>query len=360
ALAALLGPLPDPEVQDLWDADRDEALFARITGDPAPREVLTHAPQQQRRPGGRSDGVRPQATARTARYGSRILAVLATCAVLVVGLWWGQDHQVASAAGPTMLSYAEASPDDVLAGDAPSASDALTALAAAAAARTDPPRAGDVQYIEHFGWWLEESTTTSDVYPTHLRMWLAPDGTTTTHSVRDLAIEDLSSLEGKIPDGTTQHDELTEVLPQVVADPNLPAHLPRDPAALRQAVVAEYGASNCTGTERLAACLVSYAASLHTQYVVPADLDAALWQMLAEEPGVRLLGGVTDRAGRAGVAIGYRQREIGLTFVNVLIISPANGSVLGSEDVTYEPEKPGELMALDLLLTSEWTTQTGP
>lgn len=83
------------------------------------------------------------------------------------------------------------------------------------------------------------------------------------------------------------------------------------------------------GGQSIAKRLFDTISMLQHQIVSP-RLDATMWRVLATESDVRYLGKVTDRAGRAGVAVAFTkapgERE-------VLIISPTTGQLLGWEDI---------------------------
>jgi hypothetical protein len=60
-------------------------------------------------------------------------------------------------------------------------------------------------------------------------------------------------------------------------------------------------------------------------------VESALMGVLADAPGVRSLGAVTDRAGRAGTAIATDSSFTGLPIRYVLVFDPHTGSLLASE-----------------------------
>ena len=72
----------------------------------------------------------------------------------------------------------------------------------------------------------------------------------------------------------------------------------------------------------------------------PAALRAGLYRALALVPGIELVGRVTDRAGRAGVAIAYT--EIGIR--RELIFDPETSELLAEREVLVDP-RPAELDA---------------
>ncbi len=93
---------------------------------------------------------------------------------------------------------------------------------------------------------------------------------------------------------------------------------------------------NCTSDPAFQAwCLDLQTSGLHTVFFVPGDLTATLWRVLAEEPSVAHLGTVTDRLGRDAVAIAFPPfPEVGYSRVQVLLIDPDSGALIGEEEIT--------------------------
>lgn len=77
------------------------------------------------------------------------------------------------------------------------------------------------------------------------------------------------------------------------------------------------------------------AAGLLAESPAPPGLRRALWQVIAELPGVRSLGTRTDATGRAGIAIALGRPTTGTV---EYIIDPARGTILQS---TVVPERAG-------------------
>jgi hypothetical protein len=119
--------------------------------------------------------------------------------------------------------------------------------------------------------------------------------------------------------------------------------------------------------ETVAGWLASAPASL--------KLQASLYQVIAGLPGMHYEGNATDRAGRHGIAISMLQpRPHGSDpsagrFKTRLIIDPASGQLLASEQVVAEPGRSrgdaptypaGTIVSAQAFLARHWTDGPGP
>jgi hypothetical protein len=77
-------------------------------------------------------------------------------------------------------------------------------------------------------------------------------------------------------------------------------------------------------------------AQIATYNVLSPQQQAALLRLLATKPGITIDGPVTDRAGRAGVAVSTGGQYAALPARHVLIIDPATGRILGAEETVLE------------------------
>lgn len=266
-------------------------------------------------------------------------AAMVTGIVVAVNL---TNPDVALAAPPG-LSYRLAQPLDVADGTAPPAREALLEVAESAGRMDDPRAEGSVQFIHSFGWYLAIESSLDDgvqsdrasILPIEERRWTAKDG---SHHAVQMPGTPLNT------DGSVATDPV-ETVPGPIstwaepagafADPTLAA-IPRDPEGARHALLD--GLEVCFSDEFRAICLVDAVNRLFVQHVVPPDLAAVLWQVLAAEEEVRLLGEATDRLGRPSMAIGALTGEVGHQSVLVLLVDPETGMGLGNEIVTIEAE----------------------
>ena len=100
---------------------------------------------------------------------------------------------------------------------------------------------------------------------------------------------------------------------------------PADPSRLRDLLKVEYGPG--AASKELS--------TLYGQYVLPRATRAAVLRVLADLPGFRWRGQVTDRAGRAGVAVTVDDREHDAQ--SLLIFDPGTGELLAHERLTLSP-----------------------
>jgi hypothetical protein len=90
---------------------------------------------------------------------------------------------------------------------------------------------------------------------------------------------------------------------------------------------------------------------------VPPKVRAGVMRALAQRPGIRQLGAVTDVLGRRGIAIGTN----GPVYREELIFNEKTGAYLGEEEVLLTPnavypgQKPGFVIGYDLMRSSGWT-----
>lgn len=112
----------------------------------------------------------------------------------------------------------------------------------------------------------------------------------------------------------------SEVLPPAIIRP-----LPSDRAGLSDLLRVGHGA----GWASLETTRV------YERYVVPRGTRAEILRVLADVPGFVWRGEVTDRAGRAGLAITFDDRASGQQ--HLLVFNPTTGELAAHEVLTLEP-----------------------
>ncbi len=324
---------------------RDEAILARILSS---------------EPGAASSGGGLPRARRTVTVRRVVLAAVTVIALVVGGLSWQAWRAVpADALTPAVLPFSDGSVADALAAQGQPAREALLRLAEAAGSQPSASGAGD-QVVSSYGWYLNASVDADGVATTVLAPMfsttvLRPDGSFSNREIRAPALD----VHGRVvdgeypPGGQTSGDDL----PAGTFDPAYVANLPRDPAALRQALlgpVTGLDASVETGV------LVQLVTGLYAQYVVPPDLAAAVWTMLADEPGLISLGTSQDRLGRDGVAVAVRDGQPEAPALTVLVISEEDGRLLGWEHMVdalpdLGIEEPA-VTAFQAFLSAEWAS----
>lgn len=216
----------------------------------------------------------------------------------------------------------------------------------AAAAEEQPPLArGRYHYLKAASWYLHTTVYNEDhaesvIVPSITERWLADDGSGKEVTASGEPVEagppgaeaDRRAI-GDLPDG---EGEVIEYAPD--ERPITPlASWPRDPAALREKLLAEHG--DVDDRPEHVQLFVELQSLLNDQSVPP-DLLATFYRALAQDPEMRSYGQVTDRAGRKGVAIGFDSDYSGLPGRDLLIVDPETGTPLGGEEIlTTDPGK---------------------
>lgn len=116
------------------------------------------------------------------------------------------------------------------------------------------------------------------------------------------------------------------------------------PSQLRELLKVQYGAGAAS----------KEISTVYARYVVPLSTRAEILRVLAEVPGLRWRGVVTDRAGRAGVAVTFDDREHDQQ--SLLIFDPVTGELLAHELLTLAPVR---ISAYQLILDTTWTDRIG-
>ncbi len=372
--AGMLPPIPAALTSDVTGR---EALLSRIlaeahAGDQADRAVDQPDGAQPATPPAQPAAVTPIESARASRRrrlsrtGRRVLTLAAAGAAVLVAVLGTQlsSGPQAVAGSPAALVFSGADALDVAAGTAPRATATLAVLAEAALSAPAPEVGGDVQRVATYAWLHVQDGDTGEIstVPTQSMWWLSADGAIQSTQVRTGAI----TPDGQI-DPTAAPVQAagtsTDTFPAGSLVPATLAGLPRDTAGLTTELLALTGAQTCTADDAAqAACLVVAVQQLFSQYVVPGDLAAAMWSVLAEQPAVSDLGSTTDRFGRPGLAVAVAPALGTPEAVTVLIISPADGQLLGVETIAVtDPQGPvaQSVTGFTAWNTSSWVAGLG-
>lgn len=282
--------------------------------------------------------------ARPRQYRFPVLARIAVASVVVAaivlaGIAFQAGRATPASATPPLLSYSVASVDDVIAGSAPSASDSLRMIADAS--RSIAPVAGHgSQRISSYAWYLttsvdEDGHATIELAPTFQTTTIGPDGSFENTELRAPAL----AIDGTVidPDHYPTGGAISmDSLPAGTSDPSYPTSLPREPEALRLALIAAQGGTELCGasSQAEAACFYNAAVDLFTRYVVPSDLASALWRTLGANDAFVDMGVTTDRLGREGHAVSVPPNPDAADQVQILIIDPLTSQLLSWEQVS--------------------------
>jgi hypothetical protein len=213
--------------------------------------------------------------------------------------------------------------------------------AAAVANEQPPPRLlqpGQFAYTKSVDAYLStiEETNGASAYSVlvpHVReIWLGPDGTgwlrETNGEPTFLSARDRERwiAAGRPSVGGDPTDLLLEN-DHAPGTPMVPLTLPSDPDALYQHLERK-AAGHGSGLHEEMFTLVGDA--LRETSATPAQ-RAALYEVAARIPGVELVGPVSDRAGRAGIAVAMRDEANRIR--HTLIFDPETSALLGEEEI---------------------------
>ncbi len=287
-----------------------------------------------------ANSLRDELTQRRSRRRRLVLIAssVAAAGVLVTGVIQPWGSTPVQAATPAVLDYQFAAADTISIAPGKSPANALQRLSDAAQNLRTPSKTIGTQYVLTDNWYANSDTETerAALIPQITETWLTPDGSRRLVERRGQPIA--PDGRGLAADGPWNEQPATadEAEPAGFFDADLAASLPTDPDALRNELME---LADCLetdpGTSR-SFCLYRQILMLHEIYVVSPQLDAAIWEMLRDEQGFRLLGKVKDRAGRVGVGISIID-DASPEFRQVLIADPKTGRLLGSEQILIAP-----------------------
>lgn len=337
------------EAAVLVSTERDEEILARVLTS-ASASPAVHGPRR---------GLARPSVMRVA------IAAVAVVAVVVGAVGWQAWRATpADAHTPAELRFSDSDAAAVLADKGAPAHDEMLRLAAIAGAVPTEPGHGD-QVVSSYGWYLDASvdengTATTVLAPMYSTTVLRPDGSFSNREIRAPALD----VHGRVvngeypPGGQTSGDDL----PAGTFDANQVANLPRDPVALRQTLLTvSTGGATDLDERTQAGVLVQAVTALYGQYVVPPDLAAALWTMMADEPRLVTLGKTTDRLGRDGVAVAVSDGQPDLPATTILVISPDDGHLLEWDHMVKSMPQLGidqpAVTAFQAFLSSTWVAE---
>ncbi|MEU0075539.1 CU044_5270 family protein [Streptomyces sp. NPDC006332] len=157
---------------------------------------------------------------------------------------------------------------------------------------------------------------------------------------------------------TDADDKIYALGPQNVTYQDL-RELPSDSGELRRELERRYGQDSGAETKDRTAYVLRLAADLITMPVKPA-VRAAAYRVMAEQPGVRGLGHVTDPLGREGVGVafpGTQATPLG-SVEQRLVVDPSTGEMLCEQLVLVEPSARARQAGLDAGTTVNYTATT--
>ncbi|GAA3525125.1 hypothetical protein GCM10022234_22600 [Aeromicrobium panaciterrae] len=314
-----------------------------------------------------SEAADPVPIHRRRRTRLALLAVGAVAAttVLVLGIVPLWPDSTAEASTPPVLGFEFAAAADIATAPGMSASDELTRLSRVAATSPPPTGTGTAQKVVTDTWSASIEATRDSVstvlIPRIVETYLRADGSfrTVERTGKPLSPDGRGlPKQGKWDDDPKSADE---TLPAGTSDPNFAAKLPLDTDGLAIGILKGSGCRAENVDTVRTNCLFRQVNALYSQYVVTPKLTSAIWAMMAEQPGIRLLGAVDDRAGRSGIGFSLIPEDEPQTRF-VLIVSPTTGQLLGSENILIKPDpnsdvKPPAITSFTAFLDSSYTTE---
>ncbi len=361
----------------MTDVDRIRVLLAGT--DPVPQHLLQGAdllPEGRRALQAILDshrdptivvpGIAARQHLRTRRRLS-VVAVAAAASVLlaltaVVQPWGPTADAVADT--PPLLRYDLTAVSGFADAVGDEAAPLLGTLASAALTRTDPPQTGDIQYVRSVGWTfrlaVDPEGSSASLRPNAIDTWTRPDRSIS----RVTSTGEPLALDGRV--------EISQDAPTVVGQPQRETFRPNalqraTPESLRGLTGQDLLDELATGTVCLdgpvtAACLLDGVSLLHQDAIIPGSVDAAVWAALADAPDLVSLGRVTDRLGRAAVAVTVAA-DVPVPVRHVLLIDPATGALTGSEDIVLSDDPafgvtPPAVIGFQAIVSAAWTDVT--
>ncbi|MGI5525072.1 CU044_5270 family protein [Micromonospora sp. CA-259024] len=234
--------------------------------------------------------------------------------------------------------------------DAPPAGPQLRALAGKLADAKYDNRAGRYMY-HHTKLWGDPVMTSADgrfhvAFADETKVWQAADGTGNRITVQ---------LEPQYPDQESR-DYWQRNLgkgPAVAGTP-APATVPLPPRELTPPQADRVQLRELLKTAYGAGAVSKEVSTVYGRYVVPRQTRAEILRVLADVPGFRWRGQVTDRAGRKGVAVTFDDREHDAQ--SLLIFDPLTGELLAHERLTLAPVR---ISSYKVILDTAWTDRLG-
>ena len=286
-------------------------------------------------------------------------AAAVVAGVLIAVQPWGTP--VAQASTPPLLDYEFAEAARIA--DAPGVdpADTLEQLALAAERTRSGTRTSAVQHVVSEGWSIDKDfdpDPDSTITATRTENWLRPDGSfrTRAHLSEPLNADGRGVPRGgRLDRGTEFFDEANE--PTGTLDPELFAGMPNTVDGVRNGLLDDIECLDRERGQERSWCLTDQLRNLPRKYVIPPDVMASIWRMLAEEEGIRSLGTVKDRTGREAVALSFIW-DGAPEYRAIILADPETGQIVGSERILIKPSssspvKPPAIEEFFAIVTSE-------
>ncbi|MEU5788428.1 CU044_5270 family protein [Micromonospora purpureochromogenes] len=293
----------------------------------------------------------PVAHRRPARPTRRLVLTAGTLAVTIGAAAIAQTIGSSSPDTSEIASPPRADPGVVLVPVAygSAASDAGSQLRALAARLVDAEydnRTGRYMY-HHTKTWGDPVMTSADgryhvAFADETKVWQAADGTGEQVTIQ---------LEPQYPDQESRDYWQRNLKPKAAASAaSGPARVPLPPLDLAPLPSERTRLTELLKVRFGAGAVSKEVSTVYGRYVVPRRTRAEILRVLADVPGFRWRGQVTDRAGRKGVAITFDDRAHNQQ--SLLIFDPNTGELLAHELLTLSSVR---ISAYQVILGAAWT-----
>jgi len=265
-------------------------------------------------------------------------AAALVASILIVVQPWQSD--VARASTPPILDFEFADARRI--SDAPGVDPTATLDELARAAQRQPPTPTGlrVQHVVLEGWSINQELdpeSNSTITPTRTENWLYPDGRFRTRAQLG---EPLKADGRGVPYGG-HVDRATKFFgkqnePAGSRDADYFANMPNTVEGVRDAMLDNIKCLERKRGQERTFCLTDVLHNSAQTYVIPPQVMANIWRMLAQEEGIRSLGNVTDRTGHKAVALSFIWSGAP-EYRLVLLADPQTGQLVGHERILIKP-----------------------
>ncbi|MEV0722016.1 CU044_5270 family protein [Micromonospora purpureochromogenes] len=293
----------------------------------------------------------PVAHRRQARPTRRLVLTAGTLAVVVGAAAIAQTFRTSSPDTSEIASPPGADPGVVLVPVAygSGARDAGSQLRALASRLVDAEYDnGTGRYMyHHTKTWGDPVMTSADgrhhvAFADETKVWQTADGTGEQVTIQ---------LEPQYPDQESRDYWQRNLKPKAAAPAaSGPARVPLPPLDLAPLPSERTRLAELLKVSFGAGAVSKEVSTVYGRYVVPRRTRAEILRVLADVPGFRWRGQVTDRAGRKGVAITFDDRAHNAQ--SLLIFDPNTGELLAHERLTLSPVR---ISAYQVILGAAWT-----
>jgi hypothetical protein len=321
--------MPEENVRAMWSEDElDRALAALRTGESPDDQAFHRAKAELLVSAGAPAPEEPPAPSRR-RWG-----------------WWAAAGTMAAVVASLLVVQTVRTdnrvPDTVAVRQLNLAADRINAV-------DEPLGPGEYRYISTHAWWMSTAYEYSYLAENLLETWVPADetqewlwrrdvtgarkwlaGTEPEAQAANIPLEDMGWPEGEwqAPCGDWFAEEEQRKPCSIRGSWQSPnaefmASLPREPEELYDRLRDDVG-------DRGEAHMVIYVADILRSGLVPADLRAALYRVLARVPGLEITEQVANLDGAKGTAYGISQDGIR----HEVIIDPATGQFIGERQIT--------------------------